>query len=93
MGNPGIVLAQLIQIYSYLVILDIILSWVLMASNHSAIFTVKRFLDRIVEPALYPIRQALRPYTRDLPFDFSPIVLLLLLNVLQILVVRIFSRF
>ncbi|MBW3622010.1 MAG: YggT family protein [Armatimonadetes bacterium] len=85
----GQILYLLLQIYSYIIILDVILSWVIMANpNMGPMHTIKRFVDGLVEPALYPIRRALQPYTRDIPIDFSPIVLLLLISVLQRLVIR-----
>ena len=82
-------LYTLLQIYSYLVILYIILDWVILAApQQGGLRTARHFLSGIVEPALYPIRRALRPYTRDLPIDFSPMVLLLLITVVQRLLLR-----
>ena len=88
----GVLIVQLIGIYINLVILDVILSWVMMAFPRAGfLFTVKQLLDRIVEPALYPIRQLLRPYMRDMPIDLSPIVLIILLNIVQALAIRLLT--
>lgn len=88
----GNLLVGLIQIYIYIVILDVILSWVTMAfPRRGALVTVDRFVDQLVEPALYPIRRALRPYMRDVPIDLSPMVLIFGLVIIQSLIIRLFS--
>lgn len=85
----GFIIYQALQIYSYLVILYIILDWVILAAPRQGfLVTVRQTLGTIVEPALSPIRGLLRPYTRDIPLDFSPIVLLLLLSIIQRLALR-----
>ncbi len=82
-------LYQIITVYTYIVILDIILSWLVpVFSQFGFLFTIKRFLDRLVEPALEPIRRLLRPYTRNMPLDFSPLILILALQLLQSLLIR-----
>ena len=86
----GSILAQIINIYIDIVVLDVILSWVVMAFPRAGVlFTIQRFLDQLVNPALFPIRRALRPYTRGMPLDFSPIVLIFALVILQALVLRV----
>jgi YggT family protein len=82
-------LNTLVNIYIDIVILDVILSWVLMAAPRSGfLYNAKRFVERLTEPALYPIRRALQSYTGSMPLDFSPIVLIILLEVLQALLAR-----
>jgi YggT family protein len=83
-------LITLINIYIACIILDIVLSYVMMVPRSGFVFSAKRFLDRIVDPALEPIRRLLRPYMRDVPIDISPIVLIFALNALSSLVYRFF---
>jgi YggT family protein len=88
----GGILVQLIGIYIDIVILDVILSWVTMAfPRRGFIYTLDRFVDKLVEPALYPIRRALRPYMRDVPLDLSPMALIFALYILQAIVLRVFT--
>ncbi|MEX2161935.1 MAG: YggT family protein [Anaerolineales bacterium] len=71
-------MAQLIvivmNIFSILIVLYVILTYVLTPYH-----PVRESLDRIVEPMLAPIRRLL-PYTGGL--DFSPVVLLLLVQLI-----------
>jgi YggT family protein len=87
----GALLIQLIQIYIYIIILDVTLSFVTMANPRGGgVHTVKRFLEGLTEPALYPIRRVLQPYMRGVPIDISPIILIFALNLLQMIIGRIF---
>lgn len=80
-------LAKFISVLStalyYAVIADVILSY-FMSPYHP----IRQFLDRIVGPMLNPIRRVLPPVGM---FDFSPLVLLLLLQFISGYVVRVIS--
>lgn len=62
-----------------LVLAHVIVSWVLNPWHE-----VRRFIDSIVDPMLAPIRRVM-PQTVGI--DFSPLVLLILLNIVQRLVI------
>ena len=66
------VVILLINLLTILVIVHVVLTWVL-----SPYHPVREILDRIVEPMLSPIRRVM-PFTGGL--DFSPFVLLLLIQ-------------
>ena len=72
----GHLLYGFLGIYSLLVIVRIVLSWVISRGN-----AVLKFLIRVTEPVLEPFRRLIPPLG---VFDISPIVVLLLLNFLQI---------
>ncbi len=69
----------LLQVYIYIIIANIILSWV-MPPTHK----VKQFLNFMTEPVVAPIRKMLEPLTRNssIPLDFSPLVAVLLINII-----------
>jgi YggT family protein len=67
-------LGVLIEAYSWVVLVSVIGSWV---GSRNAVFD---FADRLTEPVLAPIRRVL-PATGG--FDFSPVVLLVLLQLLS----------
>jgi len=69
-----------IRIYSLVVIVEVILSYFLPIYH-----PVRRILNRLVEPALAPIRRLL-PSTGMV--DISPLVLILLLQLINILLVN-----
>jgi YggT family protein len=82
------ILINLVQtiawLFSLLLIVDIILSY-FMSPYHP----VRLTLDRIVQPVLNPIRRIIPPLGM---IDISPIVLLILVQVLESLLLGILSR-
>lgn len=71
-------------IFTLILIVDIILSYFL-PPYHS----LRMVLDRIVQPLLAPIRRIVPPLGM---MDFSPIVLLILIQVLESLLISILAR-
>jgi uncharacterized protein YggT (Ycf19 family) len=67
-----------IEIYIYLIVFDAILSFFPQVQDQKWV----RGLRKIADYTLKPIRQALPP---DLPIDPSPIIVILLLNLLKVL--------
>ena len=87
LGLPGIiqlllwsalgVIALLVNIYFFALLAMIILSWVAPGSRHPAIY----LLHQITEPVMAPVRKLLPPMGG---LDFSPILVFILINVIQI---------
>lgn len=69
---------RLIQLVTLLVVVQVILSYVM-----DPYAPVRRFVDRIVEPLLAPIRRFVPPIGMA---DFSPLILIIILQVLDMLV-------
>lgn len=69
------IISLLITILTWLVIIKVVLSYFM-----SPFHPIRAAIDRIVEPMLEPIRRFM-PQTGM--FDFSPIVLIILLQVFQ----------
>ncbi len=67
----------LVNIYFFALLAMIILSWVAAGSNHPAVY----LLYQITEPVMAPFRSALPPMGG---LDFSPILVFILINVIQI---------
>jgi YggT family protein len=80
---------QIINIYVWLIILQVVLSWLIafnvLNTNNRFVYLVGDFLYRITEPAMRPIRRIL-PSLGGI--DLSPLVLLLLLFFTQRLLVE-----
>lgn len=64
------------SIVSFAILARVLLSWVQVDTSHQAV----QFLFDITEPILRPIREMMPSMGM---FDFSPIIALLLLNVLE----------
>lgn len=73
---------QAIDIYMFIIIIRAILSW-FPVNPHSAFFRVYLFLVTITEPVLGWLRNFLRRIFPGSPFDFSPIIAIVLLNILR----------
>lgn len=69
-----IAISQFFELLSLIVFVDVILSY-FMSPYHP----IRSFLDRIVEPLLLPIRRVLPTFAG---LDFSPMVLIILLQIL-----------
>jgi YggT family protein len=71
------IIGLLVNIYFFALLAMIILSWIAQGSNNAAIY----LLHQITEPVMAPVRKALPPMGG---MDFSPILVFILINVLQI---------
>lgn len=71
------IVGLLVNIYFFALLAMIILSWVAAGSNNPAIY----LLHQITEPVMSPFRKLLPPMGG---LDFSPILLFILINVVQI---------
>lgn len=78
------IIHRIFQLLTLIVVVDVVLSYFM-----SPFQPVRRFLDRIVEPMLRPIR-GLLPRTGMI--DFSPLVLIILLQLLDYLIQSILLR-
>ncbi len=78
------------RIYGVLVIIRVVFSWVRVSPYSSpGLSGLHSFIYSVTEPLLRPIRRILAPYQGRSGFDFSPLVLLLLLTVAEKIVMRI----
>lgn len=73
------VIRMIFQILTFIIIADAIVSFVLPPYH-----TIRTILDRIVDPMLNPIRRIMPTFGG---MDFSPIVLILLINLVEYLVI------
>ncbi|MCL1826572.1 MAG: YggT family protein [Candidatus Cloacimonetes bacterium] len=81
MGNIGMIVWQLLEVYKWIVIARAVISW--FSPNYNNQFW--RFLVEITEPPLGFIRGYLQKIFPSI-IDFSPIILILLIVLVQNLV-------
>ncbi len=89
-----ILITQVIQLYTWVIIIGAVLSWLIafgVVNTHNRfVYSVVDIIYRVTEPALRPIRRILP----DLGgIDISPVVLLLLLYFLQNLIWEIYGSY
>jgi YggT family protein len=80
-------LARLIDIYSLVIIVRAIISWV----QPNPYNPIVQLLYRVTEPVLYPIRRVLFRYKgmRNTGIDFSPFIAIILLYTLKSILFRV----
>ena len=72
---------QVIHIYMFIVVANVILSWVVVVSRNINIRKIYWMTNRLVEPAIAPFRRMLYPLTRQIGLDFSPFLLIIILEI------------
>ncbi len=90
--NPFVIfLAQIIDLYSLLLIVWIIMSWLtafnILNKNQYLVSRISYFLEAITDPVIRPIRKYLPPFGG---IDISPIFLFLFLNLLKNILITYF---
>ena len=73
---------QAIFLFDIVLFVYIFSSWFAQSTSNMTIRNIYLWTSRIVDPLLAPIRRLLRPYMGGMPFDISPLVLMMLLNFL-----------
>lgn len=81
MGFLIVLVDTLFRVLTLIVFVDVLLSF-FMSPYHP----IRQNLDRIVEPMLAPIRRVVPPVSM---IDFSPMVLLILLQILRVLIISV----
>lgn len=74
--NPLILLVYLLNIYTFIVLARVLLTWIPNLDYNNPIV---RFLFQATEPVLRPIREAVPPRSG---LDFSPIILIIAISIL-----------
>lgn len=78
-----------LQLYRYVLIATIILSWLIsfnvINTRNQAVYQINMILNRLTEPLLRPIRRVIPPISG---LDFSPLILLLVLFFIERLIIR-----
>lgn len=73
------ILQTIIGAYILLVIAHVIMSWTGALRNTEA----QRWVNTAVEPALTPLQQLLDPIQKNIGLDFSPVLLIIILSLLE----------
>jgi len=83
------ILSWLIRVYTLIIIGNAVLSWIVPNTYNQTIRQIYWTTNQLVAPALEPIRRLLYPWTRNIGIDFSPLVLIILLQILGSILNRI----
>ena len=67
-----------------------IMSW--FRFNNATLWNVYNKIGDFVEPALAPIRRLMEPITYKIGIDFSPVVLIFILNLIYSIIIQLIYR-
>ena len=82
MGSLSMLLAQAVQIYIILIIIRAVLSW-FQINPSGEFFKIYLFIIQITEPVMRPVRDFMHRIFPASPVDFSPIIIIVILNMLK----------
>lgn len=77
------VLSLVLDVYIFIVFVNVILSWIVFSIQNDIIRQIYSLTGQLVDPILQPIRNLMQPVSRNIGIDFSPMVLLFLLYFLK----------
>lgn len=83
--NLRSLIINIIDIYVIIIIVRALLSW-FQINQYSSFFRIYLFLIKITEPILSKFRELQLRFFPHSPIDFSPIIALLILNLLRNLI-------
>ena len=81
------ILADLLQVLAYLIIAEVIASWLVMFRKVSPRNAFVQALDKVTYPVLEPFRRALPPQKMG-GLDISPMLAIIVIQVLENFLVR-----
>ena len=81
------ILADVLQVVAFLVLVEVAVSWLIYAGSLSSYKPWVRTLRQLTNPILNPFRAVLSPY-RTGGLDLSPILAILLIEVIQGILAR-----
>ncbi|MDO9577538.1 MAG: YggT family protein [Candidatus Cloacimonadales bacterium] len=87
MNSLNMFIAQILDIYMIIIVIRALLSWFAIQAD-SPFFGIYVFLIRITEPVLGWFRGQMRKIAPNMMFDISPIIVIVLLNIIKNLLLR-----
>lgn len=87
MNSFNLLIAQILDIYMIIIVIRALLSWFAIQSD-SPLFSIYVFLVRITEPVLGWFRAQMRKIAPNMMFDISPVIVIVLLNIIKNLLLR-----
>ena len=70
------ILSRLLDAYILIVFVNVILSWIAFSTQNTTIRRIYWMTGQLVDPVLQPLRNLMQPMSRNIGIDFSPMVLL-----------------
>ncbi len=80
------VIGKFIQLLSLAIVIDALLSWV---PYNETVYKIRQVLSLVTEPIVSPIRKLLSPITSGIGIDFSPVVAIILIDLVGGIIMRV----
>jgi YggT family protein len=81
--DPIFIIISLLRVYEMVIFMRIILSWVPMDHDHAVIQLLVRVTDPVLGPARELYMHIMDRFNIQLPMDFSPILVFVLIGFLE----------
>jgi YggT family protein len=78
MNMIGSFISFLLSLYTLLILARVLMSWFPLDTSNPTVAQIVQFIYGVTEPVLRPIRNLLPP----MPFDLSPMIVILLISLL-----------
>ena len=83
MQTLAYLLSSFLDIYTLIVLANVFLSWIVLGTESQTARQIYGITGQLVDPVLQPIRNLLQPMSQNIGIDFSPMVLIFLLLILN----------
>ena len=74
--------------YYVILLARVVFSWIPFSARAPALLELRSFCYRATDPLLRPIRRLLAPYQKSSPVDFSPLILIVVLSIVERIVLQ-----
>ena len=82
-------IAALFSIFELLILISVLASWLPFLWDNKTLAGILRMINSLTEPLLKPVRSLLsKTPAGDLPVDFSPVITIVLIGMLEKIVVN-----
>ena len=78
------------QLLTWAILIEALLSWV--PQYNETVYKIRQFLQKFTEPVTKPIRQLISPLTNRILIDFTPVVAIIVIEIVRNLLVRLLMR-
>ena len=78
------------QLLTWAILIDALLSWV--PQYNETVYKIRRFLNKFTEPVTNPVRKLISPLTNRIMIDFTPVVAIIVIEIVRNLLVRLLMR-
>ena len=78
------------QLLTWAILIEALLSWV--PGYNGTVYKIRQFLGKLTEPVTKPVRKLISPLTNRIMIDFTPVVTIILIEIVRNVIVRLLMK-